>query len=264
MSFKVRIFTVAMVVLVGFGAMLVLAGDGTPGLHRLEGEQLAAARRAKAAHAAQPHEKKAIKLLDHPIKLEGTRARATGTIQYDNGTVAGYGATNGNSYGNHFNVAMNTAGTATTPVQASGSLTQATYGIQSVDGATTWGTFYMTLYDQLNTAAASANFVTSGGFVWGSGPHTGPHILAVAVGPWHYSGSTFLLGMYDSNTNATTPNAVAPLICTGTTHSLGNHGYSMVWNNSGGTAYTALDANVVMRAMGNVIVPVELMDFNIE
>jgi len=264
MGFKAKICTVAMVVLVGSGAMLVLAGDGTPGLHPLEGEQLAAARKAKAAHAAQPHERKALKMLDHPVKLENTRARATGTIQYDNATVSAYGATSGNSYGNHFNTAMNTAGTATTPVQASGSLTKATFGVQSVDGATTWGNFYVTLYDQLNTAAASANYVTSAGFSWGSGPHTGPAILAAPVGPWNYSGSTFLLGLYDYNTNAMTPNAVAPLISTGTTNSLGNHGYSMVYNSSGGTNYTTLDANAVMRATGNVIVPVELMDFNIE
>jgi len=264
MSFKGVLCVLVTGGIVACGAVLVMAGDGTPGLHALTGSELAAARQAKAAHAAQPHQKKAPVKLDHPVKLKETKARATGTIQYDNGSFTSYGTTAGNSYGNHFNIAMNTAGTATTPVQASGSVTHVTFGVQGVDGATTWGPMYITLYDQLNTTAATANYVTSGGFSWGGGPHTGPAILNGAIGPWNYAGSTFLLGMYDYNTNATTPTNIAPLLGTGTTHSLGNHGFSMAYHSSGGTAYTTLDANAVMRATGNVIVPVELMDFNIE
>ncbi len=259
----VVMWAVAVAMVVG-AAVWTMAADSTPGFVRLEGEALAAARAAKAAHKTSREAGKIV-TFDTPITVEASVPRAAGTIQYDNGSYVALGANSWRSFGNRFNSALNTAGTAVSPVQISGSVTKATFGALSVAGATTWGPFWITLYDQLNTGAGTAQVVGSAGFSVPGGPHTSPFLVAASVGPWSYSGSSFLLGILDYNTNATTPNGVAPLLCNFNLSAQGYHAYSMAWSTTTGTDYQTIPSlNVIIRATGNVIVPVELMGFTVE
>lgn len=260
-----RIFVFCVVVAAAGWGMFAMASDTTEGLVRLEGQALEDARAAKASHHGSPGNGTFARL-EQPIKLDATKTRAAGTITYDKTALTGYSTTLFNSYGNRFDSALNVAGTAVSPVMVSGSVTHATWAVMSIAGATTWGPLWVTLFDQLNTGAGTANVVSSSGFSVGGGPHSFPIIVNAPVGPWSYTGPTFLMGGLDYNTNATTPNGVAMAIDASSTLSgQGWHGYSMVWNSTTGTGYASLGpANIVMRASGNVIVPVELMNFTIE
>ncbi|MCD4748866.1 MAG: hypothetical protein K8R59_05770 [Thermoanaerobaculales bacterium] len=259
------ILTFGVIVLVAGWAMYAVAADGTAGLVRLEGKDLEAARATKVAHQGTPGNGTFTKL-EQPVKLEGKAPRATGSIVYDTGMVVAFSAVPGRSFGNRFDFALNTAGTAVAPVQLSGSVTHVTWGVMSVIGANTWGPMWITLYDQLNTGAGTANVVSSNGYSLTGGPHTGPLLLNAPLFGWNYTGSSFLIGMLDYNNNPMTPNGVAAIMDTATLGGQGHHGYSMAWWTTTGTGYAALPgANVIMRPTGNIItVPVELMGFTVE
>lgn len=260
-----RVVVLCAVAAVAGLAAFAMASDTTEGLVRLEGQALENARAAKATQHGSPGDGTFARL-EQPIKLDAIKARAAGTITYDSTTITGVSTSFFSSYGNRFDSALNVAGTAVSPVMLSGSVTHATWGVISSAGATTWGPMWITLYDQLNTGAGTANVVSSSGFSVGGGPYTAPLLVNAAVGPWSYTGPTFLMGGLDYNTNATTPNGVAIAIDANMTLSgQGWHGFSMVWGPGTGTGYASLGpANVIMRASGNVIVPVELMNFTIE
>jgi len=255
------------IIMVAGWAIFAVAADPSPGVVRLEGQALEEARAAKAANRAQASAVAGgYSTLEEPIRLETTKARAAGTITYDSSSISGYGTSQFYSYGNRFDVALNTAGTAVLPVQLSGSVTGATVGLASISGAMTWGPLWVTLWDQLNTGAATANNVGSAGFNVTGGPFLGGILVGVPLGPWTYTGPTFLVGMLNYNTNPATPAAPAAIIdSSATVAGQGWHGFMMAWSTSTGTGYTALGpANVVVRPSGNVIVPVELMGFTIE
>jgi hypothetical protein len=50
----------------------------------------------------------------------------------------------------------------------------------------------------------------------------------------------------------------------GTVGGQGHHGMGINWAGSVGTGFAPIAINTIMRASGNVLVPVELMQFSIE
>ena len=80
-----------------------------------------------------------------------------------------------------------------------------------------------------------------------------------------YTGSSFHIAMKDNagfTTSSTYISMLAPAYAAGTISSLGIHGVSMP--NSATAAVAPLSVNMMVRAWGNVIVPVELMSFTIQ
>lgn len=174
--------------------------------------------------------------LPSPVFAGGARSLAPGTIQYDDGTANALPTASSFCYGNQFNTAVGN------PLTASGTITNLSF---FVTGTGTDNVF-VSAFDQL--AGTAANFLGSfsvpanaGGFNTAALniPYVGNTFLA---GVWYIGGDTVALG-------------------TGTTAGQGIHG--MLINDIVATGFSALSVNTLIRARGNVVIPVELTAFEV-
>ncbi len=137
------------------------------------------------------------------------------------------------------------------PMMRSGSITMATFDMISVGG----GGAFLSLFDQLNTGAGTANFVDS---VVKTGLVTGLNTVTLPGGGTinTYVGRTFLMGVWQFDTDV-------PAVATGTLFGQGYHGMSI--NDILGTGYTSLGTlNAAFSIFSDVLTPVELLNFEVD
>ncbi len=169
--------------------------------------------------------------------------KALGSITYHSGAL-GTCCLNSQCVGNQFDSALDTSGTVIAPVMMSGTITMATYDMISVGGT---GAF-LSVFDQQN--ATTANLITS---ALQSGVVAGLNTATVSL---NYVGSSFLMGIWQFNTDV-------PAVATGTVGGQGFHGMSI--NDVVATAFTTLPGtNAAMTAGGNILTPVELLNFEVD
>ncbi len=174
-------------------------------------------------------------------------ARLNGTITYDDGVVNVAPTVTGDCYGNRFNTALNPAGTAAFPVQASGSITMVSFFMVSVST-----TGYITFADQLNTVAGTAMKIDSGTYAMSAGWNT-----VTLVTPSSYVGSSFLGGVWFSFSSSVG-------LGTGTTGGQGHHGMHIGTGTTTMPGYTpSTTFNALFRPSGDLLTPVELMSFTV-
>jgi len=225
-----RLFTLIVAGVMTFG--LVASVDAAGG---------AAAKRAENPAAFDSTARGAeVKRLPSPIFAGGSPAnRAVGTIQYDNGAFTAVPGTTSFCWGNRFNTA------AGNPLTASGTISQLSWFMAS--GAGTDNVF-LSYFDQL--AGSTANVIAS---VSVPAPNPGGfNTRATAV---NYVGNTFLAGVWFVSGDT-------PGLGSGTTGGQGFH--AMLINDIVGTGYQPVASfNALVRASGNVVIPVELTGFEV-
>jgi len=184
-----------------------------------------------------------IKKLGTPVQTKAPKSRMAGLIQYDDGVVTAVPALTSFSYGNQFSTA------AGSPVNANGSVTQLQFYMAS--GAGTDGVWF-TVFGPVAGATApvlSSGFlsVIAGSATWST------HTFATPV---NYSGASFLAGIW-----YVAGDSVG--LGSGTSAGQGHHG--MMINDIVGTGFSTLSGlNALVRAGGDVLVPVELMSFSVQ
>ncbi|MEM6796542.1 MAG: hypothetical protein AAF725_21400, partial [Acidobacteriota bacterium] len=195
--------------------------------------------------------------LEESRPVKAVPRKLFGNITYDSGNVTGTSGVNSQMVGNRFDSAVNAAGTACcAPVPTSGSVTMITFDMVN----TFFGSAVWSLYS--NIMGTGADQVTS---MARSGIMTGLNTLNV-MSPTTanaYANGTFLAGIWQFD-----PTMTALGVDTGTTGGQGFHGISL---NDGGmgsmlTTITAggMGLNAVFRVSGDVVTPIELIDFKVE
>lgn len=180
-------------------------------------------------------------------------AKVAGTsIQYDSGTVTGTfnaGAPS-RAVGNRYDTASGA------PVENSGTITMMTFEMVQTFGSSA----VLSLYSDI--MGTTANPVTSVSVVAGTGLNT--HTLNPTMTDNQYANGTFLAAVFQFVVTST-----AVGIDTGTFMGQGFHGVHLndntVMGDPGGNDLQTMgNRNVVLRVSGNVVTPVELMDFEVE
>jgi len=185
------------------------------------------------------------KNFDKPVRTTAPK-RAPGTIQYDDGVASGPAtAPTSQMHGNQFDSGN------LNPVMSNGSVTQVDFYMVSVGGT---GAF-VTIMDQVNGTTANLLISTQA-----TGLNSGTFNNFVFTTPINYAGNTFLAGVW---LNAAPPGADALGLGSGTVGGQGHHG--VVINDVTPTAFTTVPSvNYLIRPTGNIITPVELINFEIE
>ena len=187
-----------------------------------------------------------------PSSEDGIWGVAGTSIQYDSGVVTGFVtlADSSRAAVNRFDIALNGAGTATAPIEQSGTITGLTFHM-----IRTSSTVYWSLYD--NVMGTTARFLTDASISVAPGLNT--HTVDTSVTANNrYEGGTFLAGIFQFNTAFTRVGAD-----TNSTNGLGFHAASI--NDVVGTQFNTLgNVNFVVRVRGNIVTPIELMSFEIE
>ncbi len=173
--------------------------------------------------------------------------QVVGTIQYDTATSVGALAASGISVGNRFNSALGG------PLLMTGNVSMVSIFPARIGGTM----FYFTLFgppNSMGTAANLGSFGVMGAMALAFNVVTLPG-TGVAVGP------DFLAGFY----NQTTPNDGLALDSMATMGQ-GFHGFQINTNYpTDGTGFTPIASrNAIYRVTGNVLTPVELLDFEIQ
>lgn len=185
------------------------------------------------------------KSFDKPVKTRSPK-RAPGTIQYDDGVASGPAtAPTSEMHGNQFNSANGN------PVMSSGSVTQVDFYMVSV----AMSNAFVTIMDQVNGTTANLLISTQA-----TGVNSGTFNNFVFSTPINYAGNTFLAGVW---LNAAPPGADALGLGNGSTGGQGFHGVNI--NDIAATGFTTVPSvNYLIRPTGNIITPVELINFEIE
>ncbi len=169
--------------------------------------------------------------------------KAAGTITYHSGAIGPCCIPN-NVVGNQFDFALNTAMTAISPVMMSGSITMATFEMVALGAPNIVVAFYGPV------AGSSAPLRT----FFSVSASTGVNTFSLT---YAYTGSSFLAGVWNF-----TPFSASPAVATGTVGGQGFHGMSLA---SGGLSFVTLGTlNGAISVSGNVLTPVELLNFEIE
>ncbi len=178
---------------------------------------------------------------------KATAKRIPGTsITYHSGTL-GTAGLNGQMVGNQFNNALNPAGTAIFPIEASGSITMVTFDLIGASGSV-----FLSFYHQL--MGTSAAQITSMNISAVTGLNT--HTINTTANT--YSGGTFLGGIWQFTGSAT------PAVATGSVLGQGFHGISINDGTVGNSFLVFTNLNAAFSASGNLATPVELINFKVE
>jgi hypothetical protein len=237
------IVALSAVAVVAVGTSLVLAAPNRPRVHEEN-------RALKAAEGAQlPHAQSATGLvapLAQPRHVQRPRRPdALGTIIYDTG-VAGFVATvSSSTVGNQFDTAF------LGPVMTSGSVTMCSFYLLGLSG----GAAFVTVYGPvMGTTASPLSSMSFGGLALGFNTVT-------FAGGVPYTGSSFLAGVW--NLNVANPANNDAIALDG--NSVGGQGFhAMVINDLSGTGFTTIPTlNAIFGASGDVLTPVELMNFTV-
>lgn len=238
-----RIVVLSAVAVVAVGASLVLAAPNRPRVHPEN-------RALKAAEEAQmPHAQSATGLvapLAQPRHAQRPRRpEALGTIIYDTGTASFVATVSSSTVGNQFDSAFGA------PVMTSGSVTMVSFYLLGLGGSAAFVTVYGPV---MGTTASPLSSMSFGGL--GLGFNT-----VTFAGGVSYTGSSFLAGIWNLNTVATPTNDALGLD-PNTTAGQGFH--AMVINDVTGTSFQTIPSlNSIVGASGDVLTPVELMDFTV-
>ncbi len=173
--------------------------------------------------------------------------RIPGTsITYHSGTLSP-ATVNSVAVGNRFNSALNPAGTAVAPLEASGSITMATFNMAAADA-----NVFISFYDQISGTMANriTSFATPG--------VTGDNTLTFATA-LNYVGGEFLGGIWNFTGGNDTVN-----VATGTVGGQGFHGISINDSDPGTDLVEFTMTNGAFGVSGDVTTPVELMNFEID
>ena len=193
--------------------------------------------------------------------------RASGTIQYDPGTITFWcPSCGGLIMGNIFNSANSTGGSYV-PILAPGSITKMTFNALGVNTA---ATAQLYVFDLTSSSARGGRGVllahdTATGVIPAGGATVVPNVYTFAS-PVTYAGSSFFAGIVNTvpTTGSPTPfGAVTPGLATASNLGQGKHDYIMTTGGSPMGSFSGVFAAAV-RVSGNVIVPVELMAFDVE
>ncbi len=171
-------------------------------------------------------------------------------IQYDTGVITGTITAASNAIGNRFDTALNPTGMCCVPVETSGTITMATFNMQSVAGT---GVFF-TVFS--NISGTMANVVAS---PLQTGIAPGLNTIAVGATTGVYANGSFLATVWQSSGG--TDN-----IGLDTNENSGQGFHGIFLNDIVGTALADIvpPANAIMRVRGDVTTPVELMSFSLE
>lgn len=188
----------------------------------------------------------AVVKFDTPRQVTAPK-RDNGTIQYDDGVVAG-GATTPTSFchGNHFNTAIGG------PVMSNGSVTQLDFYMVGVSGGA-----FVSVFGPINGTSGPQLISTNV-----SGLAGGQFNNFAFTAPINYTGDNFLAGVWLDGGGADQVGFGG-----GTNAAQGFHGAVIDDNFPTGTGISfALvpSVNYLVRASGNVVTPVELINFEIE
>jgi hypothetical protein len=251
-----RYFVVICVVMVAVSVLLVHAADRPAGNAKV-------VEKPGAEHPpSNPGRPVSITRVDG-ASFGSTVPRAFGTVAYDTTSISAVPSLGEMTFGNRFNSALTPGGTAIAPVQVSGSVTHLAWGMWGTTTQTSWGTFWLTVFGPVS--GTTAPVLNS----WPLGGLGGPTPLLVSwtlATPVNYTGPSFLVGMLNSNSLATLPwNGPCPLLDSGTVGGQGHHGMGIFWGPGTGTGFFPITSlNAIMRPRGNVLTPVELMNFTVE
>lgn len=251
-----RYFVVICVVMVVGAVVLVSAADRSTGAVKV-------VKKPGAQHPPSTQSRSNNVTRVDGVSLGPAVPKAFGTIQYDTGSPMAFPTVPSRSFGNRFNSALTVGGTAVGPVQVSGSVTQVVWGMWGDSAATTWGPFYIEFYGPVS--GTTAPFITSLAFS-GLGGATPVIVGWTLTTPVNYVGPSFLVGFYNGNSATTLPlNGPAPLFDAISAGGQGYHGMGINWGPGTGTGFVPIPSlNAIMRPAGNVLTPVELMNFTVE
>lgn len=183
----------------------------------------------------------AIRPLDEPVQTKPPKNRVAGSIKYDDGVATSAPGVSSSSFGNQFNTA------AGSPVNSAGSVTMLEFFMATGAGS---DNVFLSVFGQVSGTTASV--LTSASVPASSGTWN-VHTFAAPIA---YPGASFLAGVW-----YVAGDSIA--LGSGTTGGQGMHGMHI--NDITGTSFTAPGTfNALMRADGDVLVPVELMSFSIE
>ncbi|MCP5113988.1 MAG: hypothetical protein GY953_24405 [bacterium] len=169
--------------------------------------------------------------------------KGIGAIVYDSGAL-GVCCQSSFCVGNQFDSAINPlGGGGIEPVEMSGSVTMVTFDMIGVGGTAA----FLSFFDQV--AGTTANGVSS----FSTPVVTGFNQKDVNV---PYAGTSFLAGVWQFGGDS-------PAVATGTVGWQGHHGMSI--NDISATGFTRPGTyNAVFRVTGDVLTPVELLNFDVE
>jgi hypothetical protein len=262
---KLLVVICATVFLAGAAILVVAKGQGTvTKAKRVPQAKAVEAKLAKAGRVPSGTRTRdnSVARLEQEIKLTAAPA-AFGTITYDTLTINAVPTVASRAFGNQFNTAVTVGGGAPGPVQVNGTITKLTWAMWGTTTATSWGTFWITFYGPVNgtTASVITSYTFSG--VGGAGPQLLNYTFSTPVA---YTGSSFLVAMYNSNSLGSPPwNGPCPLFGGGTVNGQGYHGMGINWSTTTGTGFAQVTSlNAIMRPTGNLLIPVELMSFSVE
>ncbi|MEM7052885.1 MAG: hypothetical protein AAF604_24700 [Acidobacteriota bacterium] len=193
-----------------------------------------------------------------PVSSPGPAPPVAGTsIQYDTGTSTGFltAITSGRFVGNRFDVGLNGAGTATVPVEQTGTITMVTFEMRRTYQSTVTWSLYS---DIMGTSAVQVQSVIIPVAV---GLNT--HTVDPMVTPNVYQNGSFLAGIWQFNT------AFTRIASDNVDAGLGFHAVTINEPQTAapntGMGLTSLGPrNAVFRVTGNIVTPIELMNFDIE
>ncbi len=175
--------------------------------------------------------------------------KGIGAIIYDSGALGAAGQSS-YSVGNQFDSAINPlGGGGVEPIEVSGSITMVTFDMLSVSGSAA----FLSFFDQL--AGTTANGISS----FNTSAATGFNQKTVGV---PYVGGTVLAGVWQIG-DVTAITGDIPAVATGTVGWQGYH--AMEIDDISGIDFKTLgNLNAVFRIQGDVLTPVELLNFDVE
>lgn len=188
------------------------------------------------------HDGPEIRILDTPVKTKAPKNRAAGTITYDDGMLTALPSISSYCWGNHFDTA------AGSPVMASGSVTQIQFFAPS--GVGTDNVFVSVYGPPSGTTAPFLDDISvplnNGSSAWNTATITAQNYVGTGflAGVWYFGDDYVGLG-------------------SGTVGMQGHHGMRI--NDIAGTDFATVSGiNALLRATGDVLVPVELMSFSVQ
>ncbi len=192
-----------------------------------------------------------VKQLDEPRQTDApardTKYGVLGTIQYDNGAVTAVPMVSSNCFGNQFNTHTGLPMPGPSPA---GSLTKITFYMVSVAPPNA----FVSVFGPVTTTGpgTAAPFILS---QLATGVVAGAFNTHTFATPIAVSGASFLAGVWYFGSDVVG-------LGTGTTNGQGHHG--MMINDIVGTGFATLPGlNALVRTSGT-IVPVELMNFDVQ
>ncbi len=192
------------------------------------------------SNAPVVHTGPAVRKLETAVQTTPPKNRVVGVITYDDGVASMAANVSSHCWGNQFDTALGS------PVLASGSVTQVQFYMASVSGTAAYLSIFGPVSGTVAPSLTSLSVPAATG-AWNT------YTFGTAVS---YTGGSFLAGMWYFGSDVVALGG-------GTANGQGHHGMHI--NDGSGTGFTAPGTfNALVRAGGDVLVPVELMSLSVE